>query len=212
MQPQNPHLRSLETSTAITRYYLPQAIAPLDVIAVLNNSCINCVLVGTHALGGWMRKPRATVDTDIIIAFRHHEKAVNALLREFPSLEAVRRVDVTVLRDRETQDGNINLIRPKQPVFRVASEHTHRVDADGYSYKIPTLEMAIVMKWVSMRAPDREYPDRYQDAHDFLRMIAANDYIDLKKLEEVGHLDYLSCGQQVVQDVWRIQAGEKLNV
>ena len=69
MQPQNTHLGSLETSTAITRYYLPQAIAPLDVIAVLNNSCINFVLVGTHALGGWMRKPRATVDTDIITIF-----------------------------------------------------------------------------------------------------------------------------------------------
>src|SRR6516165_4323399 len=97
MEVQDLHENSLRTSTALARMAMQGLIAPLDVITALNRNKISFVLVGLHGLGGWMHEPRATQDVDVIVASRHHKKAISTLIDEFPNLEAVEHPVVTRL-------------------------------------------------------------------------------------------------------------------
>src|SRR5260370_7626617 len=97
------HVRSLETSTALSNYYIPHFKAPLDIIRILNDAGVRFVLIGTHALGGWMNKPRTTHDVDVLVGARGHKKAVSALLKASPDLDPNANHDVTHLRPLETK-------------------------------------------------------------------------------------------------------------
>src|SRR5260370_34870885 len=88
MRSPNVHVRSLATSTALSVYYVADLITPIQVITVLNEAGAKFVLMGAHAIGGWMDNPRATKDVDGLVAVRSVKKAVRALLAAFPDLEA----------------------------------------------------------------------------------------------------------------------------
>src|SRR5881397_2609512 len=124
------HSRSLATASAITG---------LQVIAVLNRINVSFVLVGAYAIGGWTKTPRATQDVDIVVAAKHHKKAVCALLEAFPHLQADDQEVVTRLRDRSTQEIAIDVIKPNG-VYRAAFKHTTTVELQGQQYRIPSLE------------------------------------------------------------------------
>ena len=207
---QNIHSRSLATSTALMGYYVPKAIFPGEVISLLNKGGINFMLVGAHGLGGWTQKPRATEDVDIVVTARHLKKAVRLLLEAYPHLEAADFEVVTRLRDRETREVAIDVMKPNQPLYRVALKHTQTVTAEGQTYKIPTLEMALAMKFGSMISLTRQDPDKYQDAADFSRIVLANPTVDMGKLAELGDLVYPEGGKELVEKVRQVRASEKL--
>jgi hypothetical protein len=206
------HSLSLAQSTALSGYYMPNVPAPGEVIAVLNDAGVNFMLIGAHGIGGWMREPRATQDVDVLVALRHHKKAVKALRATFPRLEAEELDAVTRLRDRETARVVIDVMKPNQQLYRVALKHTHLVQAGGQSFKIPSLEMALAMKFAPMISPHRRDADKYQDAHDFILMVEANPDIDLAKLADLGNLVYPAGGAELVEKVRQVRAGERLNL
>jgi hypothetical protein len=212
MAVQDVHSRSLATSTALMEYYVPKAILPAEVIAILNKAGINFVLVGAHGLGGWTKEPRATQDVDIVVTARHLKKAVRILLEAFPRLEAVDVEVVTRLRDRETRDVAIDVMKPNQPLYRAALKYTESVRSGGERYKVPSLEMALAMKFAPMVSPIREDAKKYLDAHDFIRMVRSNPDIDLEKLAELGDLVYPEGGKELLEKVRQVRAGEKLNL
>jgi hypothetical protein len=189
---------------------MPHAILPLDVIRVLNAIGVNFMLVGAHGIGGWMDKPRATRDVDIVVASRHHKKAIKALLDAFKHLEAEDHDVVTRLRDRETQKVAIDVMKQNQQLYRVALKHTHTVTSDGETYKIPSLEMALAMKFAAMISLHRSDEDKFQDAHDFIYMVKSNPDIDLTQLDELGDLVYPGGGQEILQKARQVRAGERL--
>jgi hypothetical protein len=206
------HSTSLAKSTAISGFYVAKAIPPLDVIAVLNRAGVRFMLVGAHALGGWVKKPRATEDVDVVVAARGHKKAIAALLAAFPNLQADDHPVVTRLRDAETQDVVVDVIKPIEPLFQVALKHTHWVESDEQRYQIPSLEMALAMKFASMVSLNRGDADRYIDAHDFIHMVQANAEIALEKLAKLGELVYNGGGKAVIGYVQDIRAGKKISV
>src|SRR5260221_365281 len=53
------------------------------IIGVLNDAKVSFVLMGGHALGGWRSRPRATQDVDLLVAKKHHVKAVRVLRQVF---------------------------------------------------------------------------------------------------------------------------------
>src|SRR5262249_26743299 len=123
----NVHAESLRTSSALSDYYVESAIAPLDVITLLNKAGISFVLTGAHAIGGWMGDPRTTNDVDLIVASKHFKKATKVLLEAFPHLEAENLTVVIRLRDRESHAVVIDLMKPVQPLYRETFKHTHTV-------------------------------------------------------------------------------------
>ena len=206
------HARSLEISTALSAYYVLNFIAPLEVFRVLNNAQVRFMLLGTHALGGWMQEPRTTTQVDILVGARSNERAVCILLSAFPQLCAEEKEEETRLWDAETGQALIDVMKPKRLLFRQALKHTLFVQSEGQGYRIPSLEMAIAMKFAAMISPTRNLADRYIDTHDFLCMIRSNSEIDSRKLHALGRFISTRGGDEIVDRVRRVQAGEKFTL
>jgi hypothetical protein len=202
------HSRSLATSTAISAYYYPALITPLEVIGVLNEANVEFMLVGTHAIGGWMQDPRCTHDVDLLSAFRHHKKAIDALRDAFPRLAVEQSKNVARFRHRKSERASIEVYRSDRRHFRVELAHTYQVRAEGLAFLIPSLELAVTMKFASMTSPTRELEDRYLDAHDFLCMIKANPTIDERKLAKLEKWIPKGCARNLGARVRRVLAGE----
>jgi len=204
------HSRSLATSTALSEYYVENLITPIEVIKVLNAAGVKFMLVGAHGLAGWLREPRATKDVDILVSMRGQKKALKALLAAFPQLEADDHPVVTRLREKGTREVRIDVMKPNQELFREGLKHTHTVESKGEVYKVPSLEMALTMKFAPMISLNRADEDKHIDAHDFITVVKRNPEIDLEKLAVLGNLVYPGGGKEIVEKVRQVRAGEKL--
>ena len=204
------HYRCLTTAAEITHYLMPKAILPKDVIAVLNGAKIPFVLVGAYGLAGWLKEPRATKDVDVVVAARYVQKAVKTLLAAFPQLEPVDLPVVVRLKDAETQEVLIDVMKPVQQPYREVFHHTHAVASGEQKHRVPSLEMALVMKFSAMTSLYRADEDKHQDAHDFIRMVKQNPELDGAKLAELASLIYPDGGKDILEMVRKVQAGEKL--
>jgi hypothetical protein len=204
------HTQSLETSTALSVYYVPELIPPLKVFRVLNTAKVRFMLVGTHALGGWMREPRSSTDVDILVGTSGNKKAVRVLLAAFRQLRAEEREDETRLRDAETGRVLIDVMKPNQSLYAEALKYAHPVRWKRQRFLIPSLELALVMKFMAMISVTRDYADKHIDAHDFICMAQSNSDIDPEKLHVLGQLVYNGGGDEVVEKVRQVRAGEKL--
>jgi len=212
MKVKDIHAESLATSSTLSKYYMAYSILPAEVIGVLNSAKVSFVLVGAHGIGGWMDDPRATKDVGVVVASRHHKKAVNVLLKAFPRLESADNPVVTRLRDRDAQKILIDVMKPNQQLYRDAFKHTKTVTSEGQTFKIPSLEMALAMKFAAMISLHRQDEDKHQDAHDFIRMVKANAEIDLEKVNELGELVYPGGGKEIVEKVAQVRRGETLKL
>ena len=189
---------------------MPHFIRPEDVIRVLNAAKVSFTLVGAHGLGGWTGKPRATEDVDIVVVQRQVKKAVAVLTAAFPHLDVDDHPAVVRLRDRETGAVSIDVMKPNQAVVHAALKNTHTVRSGRLTYKVPSLEMALALKFAPMVSLNRADLDKGQDAVDFGRIVVANADIDLGKLAALGELVYPGGGKEIVEMVRRVRAGEQL--
>lgn len=207
------HARSLATSAALTRYYMPETILPLEVVKVLQNSKIPFVLAGAHGVFGWMgvNEARPTRDVDVIVAARHHRKAILALVKAYPDLEPVELEVVTRLKRRNSDDVLIDVMKPTA-LFRVAFKHTHSVTRGKVRFRVPSLEMALAMKFGPMVSQNRDEAKKHQDIHDFIMMVRANAEIKLDELAKLGNLVYAGGGRELLELVRKVRAGEKLTL
>jgi hypothetical protein len=211
-QIQEPHERSLQKSSILSGQQMEKVIPPETVVRVLNEAKISFVLVGAYGLAGWRKEGRATEDVDVVVALRQVKKAVNVLCTAFPHLEAVDLPVVVRLRDHETKDVAIDVMKPLQPPYRDVFRNTHTVTSGGQTFRVPSLEMAIVMKFSAMTSLYRAEEDKHRDAHDFIRMVKQNPEYDKNKLMELGSLLYADGGKDVVELARKAGAGETLNL
>jgi len=204
--------RSIRKSGMLSGMQMERAISFLEVIRILNGARISYVLVGAYGLAGWRKESRATEDVDVVVSAKQVKKAVNVLCDAFPHLEAVDLPVVVRLRDRETQDVAIDVMKPLQQPYRDVFKHTHSVQSEGLKYRVPSLEMAILMKFSSMTSLYRASEDRHRDAQDFIRMVKRNPELDKEELAELGTLVYPDGGKDILELVRKASAGEMLNI
>ena len=202
--------RYVAKSAILSRQQMPETIPLVDVVRVLNRAKISFVLAGAHGLAAWRKKPRATEDVDVVVAVRQVKKAVRMLLAAFPQLEPVDLPVVVRLRERGTEDVAIDVMKPLQQPYMEVFKHTKKVSIQGETYRIPSLEMAIVMKFSAMTSLYRADADKFLDAHDFMLMVQGNRDFDRKTVVELASLIYADGGKDVLEMVRKIQAGEKL--
>jgi hypothetical protein len=213
MKLQDAHGWSLATSTALSGYYHVKGfISPIQVIRVLRAIGVKFMLVGAHGLGGWTGAPRATQDVDVLVGQRGYKKAIKALLAAFPHLEADDQEVVTRFRDPETGQVVIDVLKPNQPLYRVGLKHSHTIEVEGERYEVPSLEMALAMKFGPMVSPNRPTEKKYLDAHDFISMVKTNPDIDMEQLAVLGELVYPGGGKEIVQMVAQARAGGRLKL
>jgi hypothetical protein len=206
------HGVSLREAAAISRYFVANIPTPQAVIRVLNVEKVRFMLMGAYAIAGWTRMPRATMDVDVLVATRGLRKAVRALLTAFPHLLAEDNEVVTRLRDPGTGNVVIDVMKPNQPLYRDALKYTHPVASEGQKYLIPSLELALAMKFSAMISLTRADHKKMYDAGDFIRVVNANADIDLEKLHMLGQLVYNGGGAEVVEKVRQVRAGERMRL
>lgn len=208
----DPHVEGLATSTAIAEHYVKNFIAPAAVIRVLNAAGVKFMLAGAHGIGGWLDQARATQDVDIVAGYRQHQKATRALLAAFPDLVVDDQEVVVRLADPESGKVLIDVLKANQPLLRVCLKHARVIESAGETYKIPSLELALALKFAPMVSLTREEAKKYRDASDFMLMVQANPNIDLQKLQKLGDLVFPGGGAEVVELVRKVRAGEKLHL
>lgn len=204
--------RMLRKASALSALQTMRTIAPEDVVRLLNKHKISFVLVGAYGLAVWIKKPRATEDVDFIVSAGHHKKAVRALLGEFPHLEADEQDAATRLRDKNSKDVAIDVMRSNQQLLRVIFKNATAIELKGERCRIPTLEMALALKFAAMISLHRRDAEKYQDAHDFIRMVEANPEINGEKLAALGELAYSGGGAEIAETIRQVRAGEKLKL
>ncbi len=206
------HGTSLATSTEIYRVFVRDFITPLQAITVINQAGVRFVLIGGYSIGGWTREPRATQDVDVLVATRNHGKAVTALRKAFPDLVREDHEEVVRLRDPQAKRVVIDVHRPAEPLARATLRNTQPVTVEGQTYQIPTLEMALALKFLAMMSLRHTDEKKYLHDHDFIGMVKANPAIDLDKLAAFGELIYAGGGRDLGEKVRRVRAGEKLRL
>jgi hypothetical protein len=204
--------QALEKSALLSKRIMPHTIAPETVIRVLNSAKIRFVLVGAFGIARWKKEARATLDVDVVVTARQLKKAVAALLKAFPHLEAVDLPVVTRLRERTSQEVVIDVMKPVQQPYREVFKHTLETCIGKESCHVPSLEMALVMKFAAMTSARRDVADKYRDAYDFIRMAKHNDDMDRDQVARLASLMSPEGGKDVLDMIDKARAGETLNL
>ncbi|HEY7426342.1 MAG TPA: hypothetical protein VH682_19070 [Gemmataceae bacterium] len=208
------HGEALRKSTEITRtlrkMYWPKMsmIAPADVIAVLNEADVRFMLIGNYGITGWRDEPRVTEDVDILVQKRDHYRAARVIQEVFPELELEDSAAATRFHDSATGKQLIDLMKPNQPLFKVAFRQTVLVKE---GYRIPNLEFALAGKFAAMTSPNRPQEKQFLDAADFYSMVEKNkSAIHLARLRQLGERAYQGGGTSIIQMVEDAKAGRRL--
>jgi hypothetical protein len=202
--------RSSQIARNLLRMYRPEAtmIAPEDVIRVLNDAGVRFMVMGNYGITGWRLERRASEDVDVLVRTRDHRKAVDTITRSFPDLQIQDFPVVTRFVDPSTKLPVIDLMKPNQPLFKVAFRQTILVEE---GYRIPNLEFALACKFAAMVSPNRAVNKKYLDAADFMSMVEANaSSIRLAQLRRLGERVYPGGGAEILQLVEAAKAGRRL--
>jgi hypothetical protein len=197
-------------SSWLSKDQIMNAVPLADVLRTLNDDGINFVLAGAHGSACWRQESRATEDVDVIVMARHQKKAVRALLASFPHLEADDQKVVIRLAEKDTKRVRVDVMKTNQPLFGAAFKNVVKIVVEKQPCKVPSLEMALAMKFAPMISLVRADYKKYMDAGDFIRMVNVNPDINLAKLEELGDLVYPGGGKEIVEKVRQVRAREKL--
>lgn len=202
--------KCLEQTRSVTQAQMGVCMSPKDVVPILERLNVQYVVMGLYGISGWLKEPRATQDVDVLIAKRDHRKAAHAMLKAFPNL-ATRDTPV-VLRFLEEGEPVLDFMKPHHPLFVEALTNTTTAKMGGVQLRVPTLEMALTLKFFSMTSRGRRTEDKYQDAHDFINMAKHNRQIDLKQLRSLGEMAYAGGGDDLTRMFDDARSGRKLEI
>lgn len=184
------HMQALHISSEVTSWFRqerqPQVlhVTPERVLATLRRAGVNCVVMGTHAINTYRDEARATQDVDVLVTKKDIRKAVRALEERFPYLEPIELSSVTRFLDAVSQKVVIDVMKPTSRAMQLVFRHTIPI---GKSHRIPTLEMALVSKFIAMTAPNRRRDKRAIDFGDFMNVVQNNrSSLDLEKLKKLA--------------------------
>lgn len=217
------HHDAVQESARITtlqwRLMGKMAEAEIDLYRILRtliDKKIPFVLTGTHGIGGWTGRPRATHDIDILVkGGRNLGRAVKAISALYPGLEIRVFHGVTGFFVPGTRESVIDVTYP----HRADNEETlaHPVWTNdkklGIRYRIPALENALANKYGAMLCQTRDEAKRIIDTVDFTNMVRhsfdeGQQAIDLQRLELLGEMVWPSGGgKEILGLVDKVKAG-----
>jgi hypothetical protein len=140
---------------------------------------------------------------------KHIKKATATLHREFPHLEVEDHEVVVRFRDPDSEEVVIDLMKPNA-LCRETFKHTCEVTSNKQTYRIPSLAMALTMKFAAMLSSKRAPEDRHQDAHDFIRLVRCNEVIDENEVTELADHVYEGAGRDLLEKIRKARVGETL--
>lgn len=165
-----------------------------EILQALRAKKVPFVLTGTHGIGVWTGRPRATYDVDLLVkAGRNHARAVKAIQALYPQLECRRFTGLTSFFVPGEVESIIDVSCPQRPDNEETLRTPVWVEEEGLAYRIPSLENALANKYGAMLTLTREPDKRVQDGLDFFRMVRhsteqGRQAIDLELLAVLGEL------------------------
>jgi hypothetical protein len=147
---------------------------------------------------------------DILVRARDLRKATRAVRASFPGLRMEDFAVVPRFFDPATGKALIDLMKPTEPLFKVAFRQAVLVEG---RYRIPNLELALACKFAAMISPNRPEEKKHLDAADFISMVKHNrDSIRLARVRRLGERVYPGGGAEVVRLVEDAKAGRRLEL
>jgi Nucleotidyl transferase AbiEii toxin, Type IV TA system len=151
---------------------------PKRVLRLLNrfdDEGIDWVLVGAEAMNIYRKRPRATVDVDIVVRKKHLRKARKVLLEE---CEEVRESEVHYKAVLVSEPVPLDVDVIKSQAHELFDEALDRKTVlEGV--KLPRIEVLLALKYLSVVSLWRSRGDKLQDAADFTHVFKDNqDQID----------------------------------
>ena len=196
------HRTALSISSNVTRNIrrlqgrTTMNIEPREVIKILNKAKIKFTLMGAHGIAGWLERPRASQDVDVMIHTRH-KAAVQAVHKAFPELTVVDLAVVTRFIDPATKLAVIDLMKPESDLHVEVPNYSVPV---GKTHCVPDLEMALALKFAAIQSPNREVNKKRQDHVDFASMVYAHgDEIEDDKLYSLGEMVKNGGGKEILK-------------
>jgi len=212
--PVRDHLEALATSTRLTRWFRkgrePEVlkVTPDNVIAALNRVGIRPVLLGTYGIGGYRSEARATEDVDVLVGKREVRKAIRVLEEAFPYLEVQDTEVVTRFRNAATQKVALDVMKPSSQAAQAVFRNSISV---GKTHRIPTLEMALVSKFMAIISPTRRQAKKLIDMGDFVDVVQHNRAVlNLRKLRRLAETANPGTGAKIIRMVADIDAGRAI--
>jgi hypothetical protein len=182
---------------------------PLEIVRLLNRHEVSFVLIGLHGICGWMDEPRCHPDVDILVSRKDFIRAQAVIRRSFKNLVTNGEDLQARFSDRKTGAAILDLFR-SEGWYQRTFKNTHCLRYQGQSFRIPSLEMALAMRFRGLIDRSRPQEDRYMDAHDFLVAVKANPELDLNKLAELCDSAWHNGGYRVLWMVKKYRAGRKV--
>jgi len=162
------------------------------ILHTLRTNKVPFVLTGAHGISSWTGRPRATKDVDILVkAGRNYARAVSALQKLYPQLQARRFAGITAFYVPGETESVIDVTYPHRPDNEATLRTAIWIKKDAETYRIPTLEAALANKYGATLTSRRDPGRRAQDAVDFYTMVKhsldkGRKPIDLRKLAALG--------------------------
>lgn len=206
------HSGEIAMTSVLSRQQVVDAIPVEAVAKVLNKNGIRHILVGAHGLSGWRQEARATERVELIVSTRQARKATQALVSRFPKLQFKSQGTAIRLCIKKSDSVRISLQTTVQPLLRGAFKHVIATKVANETCLVPTLEMALAIKFAGFVSTTAELDAVYMDAADFIRMVKVNPAIDKAALAKLGSLVNPNGGAEIVSRVETILAGRKFNL
>ena len=185
---------------------------PLDVIRVLNRARVRFVLTGSYGLAHWNLQFYTGRVVELIVARKDLKLAEKVLDEAYPNPRSVNCPLLVRLEDRETWNVGVVLVKPYMQPYLEALRRTSPLSTSGQRYRIPSLEMAIVMTFSTMFSMYRAEADRIRDEQDFSQIVRNNPDFDAEKLVKIGSLLFRQAGKYVLGMARQALAGERLTI
>lgn len=189
------------------------------ILHALKSSNIPFVLTGAYGISSWTGRPRATKDVDILVkAGRNYVRAVRAIEKLYPKLEARRFAGITAFYVPGETESVIDVAYPHRPDNEETLRTAIWVRKGSQEYRIPQLEAALANKYGAMLSLRRDPVKRAQDTVDFATMVKhsldkGRKPIDLRKLAALGEKVWPGGGgAEILRLVAQVKAGEVPNL
>ncbi len=170
---------------AVSNLRFPEKVAAF--LNRLEEARVDWVLVGAEAVNLYLKKPRATVDIDIVVRQKDLRK-VKKILKE----------SCGSVKDTEVPFQGVLAPEPARLTVDIIKSQSHKLFEAALDRKIevegvhaPPVEVVLALKFFSAVSPWRSRPDKLQDLTDFMRAFKDNkgqiDRASLIDLASMAH-------------------------
>lgn len=192
-----------------------------QIVRTLTEKRIPFVLTGTHGIGAWTGRPRATYDVDILVkSGRNLVRAVNAIKALYPQLEVRVFFGVTGFFIPGETQSVIDVTYPHRTDLQetLGNPTWTENQEERLRYRVPRLEEALANKYGAMLTLSRRLDKRLIDAADFTVMVQhsmdeGREPIVLERLATLGEMVWPGGGgKEILHMVDQVKAGQAIHI